>query len=199
VITIIDYAVNNLNSVEKAFRSLKIPVEITDNTRKIREADKLVLPGVGAFGDAVNNLKTKKIFELLREKAETGTPILGLCLGLQLFFTESEEFGPVSGLDFIRGNVQRLPATVQVPHIGWNQLYLLKSDPLLKGVDQGSFVYFVHSYYATPFNQDYVLATTEYGMEFTAVVRKKNVWATQFHPEKSQDIGLKILHNFSLI
>ena len=199
MITIIDYAVNNLNSVENAFRSLKIPVEITENTRKIREADKLVLPGVGAFGDAVNNLKTKEIFELLREKAETGTPILGLCLGLQLFFTESEEFGPVSGLDFIRGKVQRLPKTVQVPHIGWNQLNLLKSDPLLKGVNQGSFVYFVHSYYATPFNQDYVLATTEYGMEFTAVVRKKNVWATQFHPEKSQDIGLKILHNFSLI
>ncbi|MCH2695354.1 MAG: imidazole glycerol phosphate synthase subunit HisH [Acidobacteriia bacterium] len=199
MITIIDYAVNNLNSVEKAFRSLKIPVEITENTRKIREADKLVLPGVGAFGDAVNNLKTKKIFELLREKAETGTPILGLCLGLQLFFTESEEFGPVSGLDFIHGKVQRLPKTVQVPHIGWNQLYLLKSDPLLKGVNQGSFVYFVHSYYATPFNQDYVLATTEYGTQFTAVVRKKNVWATQFHPEKSQDIGLRILHNFSLI
>ncbi len=199
MITIIDYAVNNLNSVENAFRSLKIPVEITENTRKIREADKLVLPGVGAFGDAVNNLKTKEIFELLRKKAETGTPILGLCLGLQLFFTESEEFGPVSGLDFIRGKVQRLPKTVQVPHIGWNQLNLLKSDPLLKGVNQGSFVYFVHSYYATPFNQDYVLATTEYGMEFTAVVRKKNVWATQFHPEKSQDIGLKILHNFSLV
>ena len=197
MITIIDYAINNLHSVANAFRSLRIPTEITQDARRIQGAQKLVLPGVGAFGDAMNNLRTKNLLELLQEKVESGTPLLGLCLGLQLLFTESEEFGPVSGLDFIQGRVKKLPVNVQVPHIGWNQLRLLKSDPLLEGVAEGSFVYFVHSFYATPVNFGHVLATTDYGIEFTAMTRKGNVWATQFHPEKSQDVGLNILRNFA--
>lgn len=197
MITIIDYAINNLHSVANAFRSLRIPTEITQDARRIQGAQKLVLPGVGAFGDAMNNLRTKNLLELLQEKVESGTPLLGLCLGLQLLFTESEEFGSVSGLDIIQGRVKKLPVDVQVPHIGWNQLRLLKSDPLLEGVAEGSFVYFVHSFYATPVNYGHVLATTDYGIEFTAMTRKGNVWATQFHPEKSQDVGLNILRNFA--
>jgi glutamine amidotransferase len=123
--------------------------------------------------------------------------MLGLCLGLQLLFTESEEFGPVTGLGCIPGRVMKLPPQVQIPHIGWNQLHLLKSDPLLEGVSEGSFVYFVHSYYAVPVDADHVVATTDYGIDFTAITRKGNVWATQFHPEKSQAVGLRILRNFA--
>lgn len=197
MITIIDYAINNLHSVANAFRSLRIPTEITQDTGRIQDAQKLVLPGVGAFGDAMNNLRAKNLLELLQKKVESGTPLLGLCLGLQLLFTESEEFGSVPGLDLIQGRVKKLPVDVQVPHIGWNQLRLLKSDPLLEGVAEGSFVYFVHSFYATPVDFGHVLATTDYGIEFTAVTRKGNVWATQFHPEKSQDVGLNILRNFA--
>ncbi len=197
MITIIDYAINNLHSVQNAFRSLKIPSEISQEPATIRSARKLVLPGVGAFADAMNNLRARNLLELLQEKVAAGTPLLGLCLGLQLLFTESEEFGPVAGLDCIPGRVTRLPSEVQVPHIGWNQLRLLSPDPLLEGVAEGSFVYFVHSYYATPVDPGHVLATTDYGIEFTAVTRKGNVWATQFHPEKSQDVGLHILRNFA--
>lgn len=197
MITIIDYAINNLHSVQNAFRSLGIPAEISQDPGKIRSARKLVLPGVGAFGDAMDNLGARNLLELLQEKVEQGTPLLGLCLGLQLLFTESEEFGPVAGLDCIPGRVRRLPSEVQVPHIGWNQLHLLRSDPLLEGVTEGSFVYFVHSYYAIPVDSSHVLATTDYGVDFTAVTRKGNVWATQFHPEKSQDVGLHILSNFA--
>jgi glutamine amidotransferase len=196
MITIVDYAINNLHSVQNAFRSLKIPSQISQNPVTIRRARKLVLPGVGAFADAMDNLRARNLVELLREKAADGTPLLGLCLGLQLLFSQSEEFGPVAGLDCIPGRVKRLPPEVQVPHIGWNQLHLLKSDPLLEGVPEGSFVYFVHSYYAVPVDADQVLATTDYGIDFPAVTRKGNVWATQFHPEKSQDVGLRILRNF---
>lgn len=197
MITIVDYAINNLHSVQNAFRSLKIPSRISQDPDTIQSASKLILPGVGAFADAMENLRARKLLELLREKAADGTPLLGLCLGLQLLFSESEEFGPVAGLGCIPGSVKRLPPEVQVPHIGWNQLHLLRSDPLLEGVAEGSFVYFVHSYYADPVDSGNVLATTEYGIDFTAVTRKGNVWATQFHPEKSQDVGLRILKNFA--
>jgi len=197
MITIVDYAINNLHSVQNAFRSLKIPSQISQDPETIRSAGKLILPGVGAFADAMVNLRARELVELLREKAADGTPLLGLCLGLQLLFSESEEFGPVAGLGCIPGRVKRLPAEVQVPHIGWNQLHLLKSDPLLEGVGEGSFVYFVHSFYADPIDSRHVVATTDYGIDFTAVTRKGNVWATQFHPEKSQDVGLRILRNFA--
>ena len=197
MITIVDYAINNLHSVQNAFRSLKIPSQISQDPETIRSAGKLILPGVGAFADAMENLRARKLVELLREKAADGTPLLGLCLGLQLLFSESEEFGTVAGLGCIPGRVKKLPPEVQVPHIGWNQLHLLRSDPLLEGVAEGSFVYFVHSYYADPVDGGHVVATTDYGIDFTAVTRKGNVWATQFHPEKSQDVGLRILRNFA--
>lgn len=199
MITIIDYAINNLRSVEKAFLSMDIPVRVSDDPDTIRAATKLVLPGVGAFGDAIQNLKAKKLHGLIVEKANSGTPLLGLCLGLQLLFSESEEFGRNQGFDLIPGKVKRLPAGLKVPHIGWNQLHLKRPDPLLEGIAEGDFVYFVHSYYAEPVEPNDTLATTDYGLEFPAIARRGNVWATQFHPEKSQTVGLRILRNFAAL
>ena len=197
MITIVDYAINNLHSVEKAFRSLKVPVEVTDQPKRILAARKLILPGVGAFADAMDNLRTKDMIQCLSEKVSSGTPLLGVCLGLQLLFTESEEFGHHLGLNYIPGRVKRLPAGLKVPHIGWNQLHVRGVDPLLKGIPEESFVYFVHSYFADPVDASDVLATTDYGIEFPAIVRRGSVWATQFHPEKSQEVGLRILRNFA--
>ncbi|MSO22314.1 MAG: imidazole glycerol phosphate synthase subunit HisH [Acidobacteria bacterium] len=199
MVTIIDYAINNLRSVEKAFASVNIPVEVSDDPDKIRKAEKLVLPGVGAFADAMNNLQAKDLIAAIRDSVHSGTPLLGLCLGLQLLFSESEEFGRTEGLRFIPGKVKRLPDGMLVPHIGWNQLHLQRSDPLLEGIREDSFVYFVHSYYAEPEDHRDILATTDYDIEFPAVARRNNVWATQFHPEKSQDVGLRMLKNFAAI
>jgi imidazole glycerol-phosphate synthase subunit HisH len=199
MITIIDYAINNLRSVEKAFLSMEIPVRVSDDPNTIRAATKLVLPGVGAFADAIQNLKAKELWEALIERVNSGAPLLGLCLGLQLLFSESEEFGRNLGLNLIPGKVVRLPADLKVPHIGWNQLHLKRQDPLLDGIFEGDFVYFVHSYYAKPADTADVLATTDYGLEFTAIARRGSVWATQFHPEKSQTVGLKILRNFATL
>jgi len=197
MVTIIDYAINNLRSVEKAFVSMNIPVEVTDDPERIRKAEKLVLPGVGAFADAMSNLQAKNLIAAIRESVRSGTPLLGLCLGLQLLFSESEEFGRTEGFQFIPGKVKRLPDRMLVPHIGWNQLHLQRSDPLLDGVREDSFVYFVHSYYAEPEDRGDVLATTDYEIEFPSIARRDNVWATQFHPEKSQDVGLRMLKNFA--
>ena len=197
MVTIIDYAINNLRSVEKAFVSMNLPVTVSDDPDRIRKAEKLVLPGVGAFADAMNNLRAKHLVEAIHESVNSGTPLLGLCLGLQLLFSESEEFGHTEGFHFIPGKVKRLPDRMLVPHIGWNQLHLQRSDPLLEGIREESFVYFVHSYYAEPEDHRDILATTDYDIEFPSVARRNNVWATQFHPEKSQDVGLRMLKNFA--
>jgi imidazole glycerol-phosphate synthase subunit HisH len=199
MITIIDYAINNLRSVEKAFLSMDIAVKVADDPDAIRAATKLVLPGVGAFADAIQNLNAKELLNPILEKVSAGTPLLGLCLGLQLLFSESEEFGRNLGFNLIPGKVKRLPPDLKVPHIGWNQLHLKHPDPLLDGISEGDFVYFVHSYYAEPVEPHHILATTDYGLEFTAIARKGNVWATQFHPEKSQTVGLRILKNFATL
>jgi glutamine amidotransferase len=142
-------------------------------------------------------LKKKNLLQSVAEQVNSGRPLLGVCLGLQLLFSDSEEFGHHSGFGFIPGHVKRLPRELRVPHIGWNQLHLKRPDPLLEGITDGSFVYFVHSYFAEPSDSTDILATTDYGLEFTAVARRGNVWATQFHPEKSQDVGLHILRNFA--
>ena len=199
MVTIIDYAINNLRSVEKAFASMNIPLEVSDDPDRIRKAEKLVLPGVGAFADAMSNLQAKDLIAAIRESVDSGTPLLGLCLGLQLLFSESEEFGHTEGFDFIPGKVKRLPDRMLVPHIGWNQLHLQRSDPLLEGISEDSFVYFVHSYYAEPEDPRDILATTDYDIEFPSIARRGNVWATQFHPEKSQDVGLRMLRNFAAL
>jgi glutamine amidotransferase len=199
MITILDYAINNLRSVEKAFVSLGVAVEVSNDPQEIRRAQKIVLPGVGAFADAMTNLQLRNLTEVLRDKVDAGTPLLGLCLGLQLLFSESEEFGRTLGFNFIPGKVKRLPPNLKVPHIGWNQLHLKRPDPLLEGIPEASFVYFVHSYYADPDSKEDILATTDYSIEFPAIARRGNVWATQFHPEKSQDVGLRILKNFAVM
>ncbi|MBM3800722.1 MAG: imidazole glycerol phosphate synthase subunit HisH [Acidimicrobiia bacterium] len=199
MVTIVDYAINNLRSVEKAFASMGFPVEVTDDPGRIRCAEKLVLPGVGAFADAMHNLKAKSLIAAIRESVLAGTPLLGLCLGLQLLFSESEEFGLTEGFGFIPGKVKRLPDRLLVPHIGWNQLHLQRSDPLVEGITEGSFVYFVHSYYAEPEDRQDILATTDYEVEFLSIARRGNVWATQFHPEKSQAVGLRLLRNFAVM
>jgi imidazole glycerol-phosphate synthase subunit HisH len=199
MITILDYAINNLRSVEKAFVSLGVAVEVSNDPQEIRRAQKIVLPGVGAFADAMTNLRLRNLTEVLRDKVDAGTPLLGLCLGLQLLFSESEEFGRTLGFNFIPGKVKRLPPNLKVPHIGWNQLHLKRPDPLLEGIPEASFVYFVHSYYADPDSKEDILATTDYSIEFPAIARRGNVWATQFHPEKSQDVGLRILKNFAVM
>lgn len=196
MITVVDYKLNNLRSIENTLRRLGHDVQVTSDPDVVKRAEKLILPGVGAFRDAMQNLRNLGLVEPFVERVRAGVPTLGICLGMHLVFSESEEFGLHSGLGLIPGRVRRLPENVIVPHMGWNELKPRKTDPLLKGVEAGSFVYFVHSFYAEPSAQDVTLATTDHGLEFAAVVHKDNVWATQFHPEKSQKVGERLLDNF---
>lgn len=196
MITIVDYKLNNLRSLENTLRRLGHDVLVTSHPQDIRVAEKLILPGVGAFGDGMRNLRELGLAEPFIEKVKSGTPVLGICLGMHLLFTESEEFGLHRGLDLLQGRVVKLPDNLRVPHMGWNQLHPKRTDGLTEGVVESSFVYFVHSYYAQP-AADIVLATTDYEIEFAAIVHDRNVWATQFHPEKSQHVGERILQNFA--
>lgn len=198
MITVVDYKLNNLRSLENTLRRLGHDVLVTSNPDDIRAASKLILPGVGAFGDGMRNLKQLGLAAPFIEKVASGTPTLGICLGMHLLFSESEEFGKHEGLDLLKGSIVRLPAHLRVPHMGWNQLHVKRSNGLTAGVADNSFVYFVHSYYAKPAS-DIVLASTDYELEFPAIVHEKNVWATQFHPEKSQRIGERLLDNFARI
>jgi glutamine amidotransferase len=199
MITVVDYKLNNLRSIENTLRRLGNEVEVTSDPARVRGATKLILPGVGAFRDAMDNLKEFGLVEPFIEKVRSGTPTLGICLGMHLLFTESEEFGLHRGLDLLPGRVRRIPEGVHVPHMGWNELHVRQSDRLLKGVDAGSFVYFVHSYYADPASEDITLASVDHGIRFAAIVHKNNIWATQFHPEKSQKVGEQLLDNFARI
>ncbi len=197
MITIVDYKLNNLRSLENTLRRLGNDVCVTSGASDIRSATKLVLPGVGAFGDAMRNLRELGLLEVFLDKVHGGTPTLGICLGMHLLFTESEEFGVHRGLNLLRGRVVKLPANLRVPHMGWNQLHPKQNNGLTKGVSDNSFVYFVHSYYVEPESPDIVLATTDYEIEFPAIVHARNIWATQFHPEKSQRVGERLLDNFA--
>jgi len=196
VITIVDYKLNNLRSLENTLRRLGNDVCVTSNSDDVRAATKLVLPGVGAFGDAMRNLNELGLAAPFVEKVNSGTPTLGICLGMHLLFTESEEFGRHRGLDLLRGRVVKLPENLRVPHMGWNELHPKQANALTDGVAESSFVYFVHSYYVEPAATNIVLATTDYEIEFPAIVHEKNIWATQFHPEKSQHVGERLLDNF---
>ena len=195
MITVVDYKLNNLRSLENTLRRLGHDVLVTSNPEDVRKAEKLILPGVGAFGDGIRNLKQFGLAGPFIEKVKAGTPTLGICLGMHLLFTESEEFGHHDGLDLLTGRIVKLPAHLRVPHMGWNQLHFKQTNGLTKGVSESCFVYFVHSYYAQPAG-DIVLATTDYEIEFPAIVHTKNIWATQFHPEKSQHVGERLLENF---
>ena len=196
MITVVDYKLNNLRSLENTLRRLGHEVRVTSDPQDIRTAEKLILPGVGAFGDGMRNLRELGLFDPFIQKVKSGIPTLGICLGMHLLFTESEEFGLHRVLDLLRGRVVKLPANLRVPHMGWNQLHPKRADGLTEGVTESTFVYFVHSYYVQT-AADIVLATTDYEIEFPAIVRDGNIWATQFHPEKSQHVGERILKNFA--
>jgi glutamine amidotransferase len=194
---IIDYGMGNLRSVEKTVEAIGGHPVITGDPDAIRKAPRLILPGVGAFGDAMENLRRSGLDNAIREAAGFGIPLLGLCLGLQLIFTQSEEFGNHEGLDLIPGRVRKFSDPgLRVPHVGWNQIEGTRPNPLLKNVPEGSYFYFVHSYYVEPAHSEYILRWTEYGRRFCSIACRDNVWGAQFHPEKSQNAGKQLLRNF---
>jgi glutamine amidotransferase len=197
MITVVDYKLNNLRSIENTLRRLGHQVKVTSDPADVQAATKLILPGVGAFRDAMANLREYGLLQPFVEKVKAGIPTLGICLGMHLLFTESEEFGLHRGLDLLKGRVIKLPPNLRVPHMGWNQLHPKRADALTAWVPPSSFVYFVHSYYVEPQSPDIILATTDYEIEFPAIVHSSNVWATQFHPEKSQHVGERLLENFA--
>src|SRR2546428_13793580 len=199
MITVVDYKLNNLRSLENTLRRLGQDVLVTSNPEDVRAAKKLILPGVGAFGDGMRNLEKLGLAEPFIGKVKSGTPTLGICLGMHLLFTESEEFGLHRGLDLLQGRVVKLPASLRVPHMGWNQLHPKRANGLMEGITESAFVYFVHCYYVQPEADDIVLATTDYEIEFPAIVHARNIWATQFHPEHSQHVGERILDNFAQV
>jgi glutamine amidotransferase len=199
MIAVIDYSMGNLKSVSKAIAKVGGEVIVTADPRVAREAKGIVLPGVGAFAQGIRNLKTRGFLPLLSAWDKTDKPLLGLCLGMHLLFTEGEEGGLHRGLNLIHGRVKRLPDTVKVPHMGWNQVTLGKDggdDPFLQGIASGSFFYFAHSYYADPDESGVVAGRTDYGIHFASIVRRDRTLGVQFHPEKSDRIGLSLLANF---
>lgn len=192
---ILDYGAGNLRSIVNACKYLGISPEIVSNPSKLKSADKIILPGVGNFGDAMRKLE--KFREVIFEEVNTGTPFLGLCLGIQIILEKSEESPKSNGLGIFNGYCRKFPNTVKVPHIGWNSIGIAKKNiPILKGIPSGSYFYFVHSYYPVPTDKKIIAAITQYGVKFPSVIAKDNVFATQFHPEKSGKSGLKILENF---
>jgi glutamine amidotransferase len=198
MIIVVDYGMGNLRSVSKALEHLGGKVKVSSSPHDVEKADKLVLPGVGAFGDAVKELKARKLLDPLRMHLKNQKPFLGICLGLQLLFPTSEENPDAEGLAIYPGKVKLFKSSgIKIPHMGWNQVRLKKSHPLLKSVSDDSFFYFVHSYYAVPTDSKIVAGGCQYGEEdFAAILATDTVFATQFHPEKSQEAGLKILKNF---
>jgi len=207
MITIIDYEMGNLRSVAKAFESLGFDAQVSSNPDDLKTSDKVVLPGVGAFRDCIANLRDKGFVEPLMEHVAVGKPLLGICVGMQMLFDQSEEFGIHKGLGLIPGRVVRFPSgmveageRLKVPHMGWNNLHIEKRAPIFNNIADQSFVYFVHSYYCTAENAEDVAASCRYGdVEFCASVWRDNLMATQFHPEKSQTVGLEIFKNFGAL
>ena len=201
MIAIIDYGMGNLRSVEKAFEHMGHAATITDDPAVVADAQKLVLPGVGAFRDAIAALEARELVGPIKDAIATGKPFLGICLGLQMLFERSFEDGEYRGLGVIPGDVVRfyVPPQFKVPHMGWNQLRFLRRPPIFEGVAEGAFVYFVHSYYVVPDDPAVSATDTPYGVLFTSSVVRDNVFACQFHPEKSQAVGLRILANFAAI
>lgn len=201
MIAVIDYDAGNLKSVEKALNYLSEEVVVSRNFRDILTADKVILPGVGAFGEAMERLKQYELDKVIREAVQRRKPFLGICLGLQLLFSGSEENGGVEGLHILDGEIVKIPAKpgLKIPHIGWNSLHLQNQGRLFDGIEENAFVYFVHSYYLRAEKEEIVKASTEYGAHIHASVEEDNVFACQFHPEKSSSVGLQILHNFARI
>ena len=198
MIAVIDYDAGNIRSVEKAITALGYEVECTRNKESIFQAEKVILPGVGAFGDAMEKLHRYELVETIHKVVEAGTPFLGICLGLQLLFDESEESPGVQGLGLLKGKILRFDDSIgmKVPQIGWNDLRFPRKGRLFEGLEEKPYVYFVHSYYLQAKEEEIVTATAEYGVRIHASVEKDNLFACQFHPEKSSETGLKILENF---
>ena len=200
MIAIIDYGVGNLFSLKSSFESIGADVIVTADEAVIRSADKIILPGVGAFGDAIEKLRATGLDKVVIDEANSGKPLMGICLGMQLLFDKSYEFGEYEGLGLIKGEIRPIadviPADYKIPHIGWNALRFKRDCPLFKNIKDGDCVYFVHSYYAANCDE-YVTATAEYGPELTAAVANRNVFGCQFHPEKSGAVGLAILKAFT--
>jgi len=201
MIAIIDYDMGNVRSVSKALEKVGADSVVTRDPKVIDDASHVVLPGVGAFRDCMRNLEEYGLITPLLKSIEKGKPFLGICLGLQLLFEESDEFGLHKGLGVIKGRVEKFKDApgLKVPHMGWNEVKKAKESPLLEGIKEGEFFYFVHSYYAVPSDRSVDLTTTGYGVEFTSSIEAGNVMACQFHPEKSQKAGLRVLKNFSSI
>lgn len=196
-VAIIDYGVGNLRSVEKAFDATGCEAIVSGDESVLRKAERLVLPGVGAFAACMNALTERGFDRLVRERVEDGTPLLGVCVGMQLLFEESDEFGSTPGLGLLRGSVKRFSDEFVVPHVGWNRIFQIRKNPLFTDVANESFFYFVHSYYCEPEDKSVIGGETEYGVRYASVVAKGNLCGVQFHPEKSQDAGLRLLKNFA--
>ena len=198
MIAIIDYDAGNIKSVEKALQRLGQEVMITRDPEEILNADKVILPGVGAFGDAMVNLRKYHLDQVIYQVVERSIPFLGICLGLQLLFEKSDETKGVAGLGILKGEICRIPdgENLKIPHMGWNSLHLQNNGRLFRGIKEDAYVYFVHSYYLKAEDEEIVKATTEYGTHIHASVEQGNVFACQFHPEKGSDVGLQILKNF---
>lgn len=196
MIAIIDYGMGNLRSVQKGFEKVGYQAEIVQDPDIVRQAEKVVLPGVGAFRDAMQNLRETGMVGAINEVVAAGKPFLGICLGLQLMFTTSEEGGIYEGLNIFPGRVRLLPPGLKVPHMGWNQIELQKPCPILKDIPDGSAFYFVHSYYVDPEDPEVKTTLTDYGIKFTSIASRGNIFGIQFHPEKSSVLGLRILKNF---
>ncbi len=204
MIAIVDYGMGNLRSVEKGFERFGFTVKVTDNPKDLKGAEKLVLPGVGSFQDAMEGLRQRNLIEPIKGWIRSGKPFLGICLGLQLLFSKGYEDGEHDGLDIIPGKVVRFDFSedkengkLKIPHIGWNQIRIRNEPaPILKNVPYNAYMYFVHSYYVCPDNDGVIATETDYGVRFTSMIWCKNIFATQFHPEKSQQWGLTILKNF---
>ncbi|MDF9407228.1 imidazole glycerol phosphate synthase subunit HisH [Pelotomaculum isophthalicicum JI] len=199
MIAIIDYGMGNLRSVHKGFEKVGVKTVVVDSPGQVDEADGVVLPGVGAFADAMTNLRSAGMDGAIHRAVAAGKPFLGICLGQQLLFETSEEWGINEGLGIFPGRVRRLPEGLKIPHMGWNQLEIQRPDPLLAGIPDRSSFYFVHSYYVDPAEKELALALTEYGVHFACIVGKGHVYGIQFHPEKSSSLGLKILENFGRV
>ena len=197
-VILIDAGTGNLRSVQKALESIGAIVERTDNPQKVLTGTRVVLPGVGAFGDFISGLRARRLDSVIKEVAANGVPLLGICVGMQAFFDMGEELGQHKGLGLLAGRVARFTESpsVKIPHTGWNQVEVRKDTPLFSQVTAGSYVYFNHSYYCQPQESSDILATTQYGLTYACAVQRGNIFGVQFHPEKSQAVGLRILKNF---
>lgn len=197
MISVVDYGVGNLHSVAKALEKVGAKTRVTSDWHDVEKSEGVVLPGVGAFKDSMDAMHRSDLAKAIQAYIASGKPFLGVCVGLQMLFSESEEFGVSKGLDVFKGRVVKFPEGNKVPHMGWNQIQIKKDfNPLLRGLSDGDHLYFVHSYYVVPEDKGIIAAQSNYGVDFTCMVWEKNVFGTQFHPEKSQRVGLKIYENF---